>query len=96
MSNDLAGSHEYESPGFDPAPQGLPTAAQRDGWAWFLAAIEYAETPAMVARHVAQATGYSLGLRDAGVINVEHWRALTDQLDAQERAATIRLVRAKS
>lgn len=32
MSKDIAGSHEHESPGFDPAPQGLPTAALQDDW----------------------------------------------------------------
>lgn len=83
----------------DPLSQGALlqlSEEQRERWAWFLAAIEYAETPAMVARHAAQATGYSLGLRDAGEINAAYWRALTDQFDAQERDAATRLARAES
>jgi hypothetical protein len=32
MDKSIAGSQEYESPGLDPTPQGLPTTQLQDDW----------------------------------------------------------------
>lgn len=32
MDKSIAGSQQLESPGFDPAPRGLPTAQLQDDW----------------------------------------------------------------
>ncbi len=42
MSNDLAGSHEHESPGFDPTPQGLAPALHQ-AWDEALRSVQRAE-----------------------------------------------------
>lgn len=76
MDKSIAGSQEFESPGFDPAPQGLTPALQL-AWDEALRSVQRAEN------HTAQtfALGYAMGVAGgwlrAGLIDSPTYDALT-------------------
>lgn len=60
------------------------TEEQRSRWDYLLSLIDQAETSSLVARWVAMADGYLLGLRDAGAITPNQCDQLTEQLKSRE------------
>lgn len=68
MSNDLAGSHEHESPGFDPTPQGLAPALQQ-AWDEALRSVQRAENQTAHTFALGYAMGVAGGWLRGGLID---------------------------
>ena len=77
MSNDLAGSHEYESPEIHLAPQGLPTAILQDDWRDILHRLNttYAADVWLASEY---AMAWTNALLRAQVIDLPTYEALND------------------
>lgn len=87
----IAGSQEYESPGFDPTPQGLPTAALRDAWAAQLRDIEQASSWEVLAGHFYHSAGWLEALVQVRVIDPAASDALRAERNAAQKLAAERL-----
>lgn len=78
MDKSLAGSQEYESPGFDPAAQngGLPTGSLREAWADELHALEQSDSLSVLAHGAGRTGGWLAALVAAQVITWPTYKTL--------------------
>lgn len=90
MDKSIAGSQEYESPGFDPT-QALPTAVLRDAFAGQLHDIEQASSWDTLAGKFYHTTGWLEALMLARVIDPVTYDALRAERNAAQELAAERL-----
>lgn len=76
MDKSIAGGQEFESPGFDPTPQGLPSTLRRP-WDEALRKVQVAENNTAHIFALGYAMGMLTGWLRAGLINLATYEALS-------------------
>jgi hypothetical protein len=72
----IARRREWETPGFDPTAQGLPTASLRDAWSEVLSNVICAGSSLARERALGCAHGWTDALLKAQVISLENYKAM--------------------